>query len=74
MMSSVPLVQQVAEKLGPDGVWQELHRFVPTLQPMRNGSLEVRAVCPYHDDHRPSWCWNLAKGVATCHVCGKANT
>ncbi len=67
------LVQQIVEALGPDGVWKELQLHVPSLGQPRNGHVEVRALCPFHDDHRPSWCWNLAKGVATCHVCGDGN-
>ena len=67
------LIQQVLEALGPDGVWQELNARVSSLQTPKNDQVEVRALCPFHDDHRPSWCWNLAKGVATCHVCGEGD-
>ncbi len=67
------LVEQVAAALGPDGVWEELHPFIPSLQRPRNGSAEVRALCPGHNDHRPSWCWNLERGLACCHVCGEGN-
>ncbi len=63
------LMQQVVGRLGPEGVWKELSSFIPSLQRPRNGSPEVLALCPFHDDRRPSWCWNLQKGVATCHVC-----
>lgn len=72
VMPSLP--QLVAERLGPDGVYGELKPFIPSLQPPRDGRVEVQALCPYHDDHDPSWCWNLAKGIAICHVCdGRGN-
>lgn len=71
--SSGNLVAQVAEALGPDGVWQALRPFIPSLPQPRNDRVEVRALCPSHNDHRPSWCWNLARGIATCHVCGEGN-
>ena len=64
------LTQLVTEKLGFQGVYQELHPFIPSLTFPANAHVEVRALCPYHDDHNPSWCWNLAKGVANCPVCG----
>lgn len=64
------LINQVAEKLGPMGVWHALRPFVPSLEEPQGSQVEVRALCPDHDDHRKSWCWNLAKGVAKCHVCG----
>ena len=71
--SSGNLVEQVAERLGPDGMWQDLKPYIPSLEPPRNGKVEVRALCPFHDDSRPSWCWNLARGIATCHVCGEGD-
>lgn len=66
------LVEEVATALGPMGVWQELHPYLESLEKPTNGRVEVRALCPFHDDHHPSWCWNLEKGVAHCFVCGKA--
>ena len=73
MTGSPSLTQQVAEKLGPDGVWRELHPFIKSLPPPQDGKVEVKALCPFHDDHHPSWCWSLEKGIATCHVCGEGN-
>lgn len=68
------LTQRVAEALGPQGVWAELHPHVPSLEQPHNGKVEVRALCAFHEDRHPSWCWNLAKGIAMCHVCDQGTS
>lgn len=65
------LVSGIAACLGPEGVYSALLPYVPSLQRPKNGSLEVKALCPDHDDTTPSWNWNLQKGCAHCFVCGK---
>ena len=70
-MKTTDQFPKIAGALGPQGVWDALHEQIPTLEPMRNGNVEVVGLCPYHPDSNPSWHWNLEKGIAYCFVCGK---
>jgi len=33
---------------------------------------EVQVLCPFHDDHKPSASFNMAKGLFYCYACGVA--
>jgi DNA primase len=33
---------------------------------------EIQVLCPFHDDHRPSASFNMAKGLFYCYGCGTA--
>lgn len=36
----------------------------------RHSGAEVEALCPFHEDHRPSFYFNLKRGMWICHACG----
>lgn len=31
---------------------------------------ECKGICPFHDDHKPSFCCNVGSGLYFCHACG----
>lgn len=35
---------------------------------------EVYALCPFHDDSKPSFAFNVSKGVFVCYACGERGT
>ena len=67
-------VQQLAEKIGPQGMYELLIPHIRTLKPPTGGRTQVKARCPHadrhqHDDRKPSWSWNLARGISHCFAC-----
>tara|TARA_Y100000310_G_scaffold339754_1_gene433456 strand:+ start:14310 stop:15164 length:855 start_codon:yes stop_codon:yes gene_type:complete len=41
-----------------------------TFDIMGTSGQEVLALCPFHDDHRPSFYFNQNSGLWVCHACG----
>lgn len=41
--------------------------FIPSLKD--NGKVETLGLCPFHDDHDPSFSVNLETGLWFCHTC-----
>lgn len=50
--------------------YQEFYsKYLNNMNVRSNGQAE--AVCPFHDDNRPSLSVNLSSGLWICHACGK---
>lgn len=44
-------------------------KYLPNIQ--KAGGDEYKSVCPFHEDSKPSFCFNNQTGSYFCHGCGK---